>query len=98
MAFIVGKITVEKSFFDQDFAEADIGVCKVGANDFYKPYISPDALLRYKHNIGRRESIVVMHAVPRLSNLSQKEKGSISLGYSIGETETISTYNHVPGI
>ena len=35
MAVIVGKFTVEESFFDQDFAEADIGVCKFGANEFY---------------------------------------------------------------
>ena len=35
MAVIVGKFTVEESFFDQDFTEAEIGVRKVGANEFY---------------------------------------------------------------
>ena len=39
-----------------------------------------------------------MHAIPRMSNRSQKEKSSIPLGYSIGEIEAISTYIHVRGI
>ena len=40
MAVIVSKFTVEESFLDQDFAEAEIRVCKVGANEFYQPLIS----------------------------------------------------------
>ena len=35
MAVMVGKFTVEESFFDQNFAETEVRVCKVGANKVY---------------------------------------------------------------